>query len=159
MYMVGFTGHQNLSRSIRAFAEARIVDLLQNIDSETAGLTSLAGGADQLFAKCILSAQLTLKVVIPCERYDESFSTEADLNAYHALLPRADEVEFLPFQYPSEEAYFAAGRRIVDRSNQLIALWDGKPARGLGGTADVVDYAQSQHVVVSKIWPPGKLRP
>jgi len=33
--------------------------------------------------------------------------------------------------------------RVVDLADLLIAVWDGKPARGPGGTADVVAYAAS----------------
>ncbi len=32
-------------------------------------------------------------------------------------------------------------RTVVDAVDLLIAIWNGKPARGLGGTADVVSYA------------------
>jgi hypothetical protein len=35
------------------------------------------------------------------------------------------------------------GKVVVDRAEVLIAVWDGLPARGLGGTADVVAYAGS----------------
>lgn len=38
------------------------------------------------------------------------------------------------------EAYAAAGRYIVDRSDVTIALWDGRRAGGKGGTAEVVYY-------------------
>jgi hypothetical protein len=35
----------------------------------------------------------------------------------------------------------------------LVAIWDGKPARGLGGTGDVVRYAQEKGTAVSIVWP------
>lgn len=41
-----------------------------------------------------------------------------------------------------EESYFEAGKTVVNTIDFLIAVWDGKPSRGLGGTADVVEYAQ-----------------
>ena len=34
-----------------------------------------------------------------------------------------------------DEAYERAGRHVVDRADVLIALWDGQPPRGRGGTA------------------------
>ncbi|MFG2222777.1 hypothetical protein [Streptomyces sp. NPDC048644] len=44
---------------------------------------------------------------------------------------------------------------LVDR---LIAVWDGQPARGYGGTADVVAYARSTGVPVEVVWPDGATR-
>ena len=47
----------------------------------------------------------------------------------------------------------AAGKSIVDSCEMLIAIWDGKPARGLGGTGDVVRYARKTGKAVSIVWP------
>ncbi|HXO24414.1 MAG TPA: hypothetical protein VN870_07535, partial [Streptosporangiaceae bacterium] len=41
-----------------------------------------------------------------------------------------------------EQAYELAGRAVVDRSDVLIAVWDGGPAAGRGGTAEIYVYAQ-----------------
>ena len=40
----------------------------------------------------------------------------------------------------------------------LVAVWDGQPARGLGGTADVVAYARQRGVPMEVIWPQGATR-
>jgi hypothetical protein len=37
-------------------------------------------------------------------------------------------------------------------------VWDGQPARGYGGTADVVAYAKRTGVPYSVIWPEGATR-
>ena len=42
-----------------------------------------------------------------------------------------------------EDAYLAAGHAVVDDADVVLALWDGRPARGRGGTAEVVEYARS----------------
>ena len=36
----------------------------------------------------------------------------------------------------------AASTSMVDEADDLFALWDGKPARAYGGTADLVAYAR-----------------
>ena len=51
-----------------------------------------------------------------------------------------------------------AGKVVVDRSSVLLAVWDGQPSRGLGGTADVVAYARQRGVPVTVIWPEGASR-
>jgi hypothetical protein len=50
----------------------------------------------------------------------------------------------LDFAEPTEKAFYEAGKEVVNRSEILIAVWDGKAARGLGGTADIVHFAQSR---------------
>ena len=48
-----------------------------------------------------------------------------------------------------EEAYERAGRRVVDRADVVVALWDGQPSRGRGGTAAIVSYARAHGVPVA----------
>ena len=71
---------------------------------------------------------------------------------------RAAEVEQLAFDEPSEEAFLAAGRRVAEECDWLIAAWDGEPSRGLGGTADVVAYAGQIGKRVEVVWPKGLRR-
>jgi len=47
---------------------------------------------------------------------------------------------------------------MIGLADQLWAVWDGKPARGYGGTADVVDYARDHGVPVLVVWPAGARR-
>jgi hypothetical protein len=47
---------------------------------------------------------------------------------------------------------------VVDPSDVLVAVWDGEPARRLGGTADVVAYARERGVPAIVIWPEGATR-
>ena len=122
------------------------------------GITSLAIGADQVFAELVLRAGGNLHVVIPSARYEKTFSADEELTRYETLLNAAAEIERLQFDEPAEEAFFAAGRRVVDLCHTLLAVWDGQPSRGLGGTADVVKYAQSSGRQVAIVWPTGVSR-
>ncbi|NJP95187.1 hypothetical protein HCN51_38110 [Nonomuraea sp. FMUSA5-5] len=56
------------------------------------------------------------------------------------------------------ESPMAAGARMLDDADVLFAVWDGQPARGYGGTADVVAEARRQGVSVRVIWPEGARR-
>ena len=107
-----------------------------------AGVSSLAIGADQLLASIVLDRHGTLEVVVPFPAYRSRFADEQDAKRYDALLSRASRVEVLPAQTSDQEAYLAAGRRIVDRSNEMFAVWDGRPAADVGGTGDIVQYAR-----------------
>ena len=52
----------------------------------------------------------------------------------------------------------AASEALVTRSQQRLAVWDGKPSSGHGGTADVVAHARQVGVPVDVIWPTGTRR-
>jgi hypothetical protein len=79
--------------------------------------------------------------VIPLAHY-ERFFEGASKQRYYRLLFSAEKIELRGDPNP-EKAFFEAGIYIVDHVDRLIAVWDGKPAQGLGGTADIVSYAQA----------------
>jgi hypothetical protein len=155
---IGFTGHQRLTTATRRAVAAAVSDLLARSTEPLVGLTSLAEGSDQVFALSTLAAGGQLHVVIPCQGYEKTFATIDARDTYAALLSLATEAVTLPYPEPSEEAYLAAGHRIVDQCDTLIAVWDGLPAVGKGGTADIVQYAQQQRTHSRVIWPRGAER-
>lgn len=154
---IGVSGHQGLSAEITDTVRRDIVTALRQA-GPVVGVTSLAGGADQLFANCVLEVGGALDVIIPSRRYDESFADADTLAEYSRLLSLAASVRTLDFDAPSEEAYLAAGKAVVDASERMIAIWDGLPPRGSGGTADIVEYAKATHREVTVIWPLGARR-
>jgi hypothetical protein len=103
----------------------------------------LAAGADQLFARIICDNRLDLIAVIPCNRYDETFQKEADLAEYMKCRNNALSTVQLNFEEPSETAFFEAGILLVDKSDIIFCIWDEKPAKGSGGTGDIVAYAKA----------------
>ncbi|MGH3928049.1 MAG: hypothetical protein ACRDTT_35160, partial [Pseudonocardiaceae bacterium] len=78
--------------------------------------------------------------------------------AYDQLFAKAWHVVRLPFEESTEGSHLTAGQRIVDTSDLLIAVWDGQPAGGRGGTADIVAYAREQGTPTRVIWPEGAKR-
>ena len=98
-------------------------------------------GTDQLFVKiCIGDGHPPVEVVIPCSQYAEIFSTTRARDEYHHLLSRCQGVHRLPFDDCSEDAYLATGHWIVDHSDLVMLVWNGYPAAGRGGTADIASY-------------------
>jgi hypothetical protein len=152
---LGVTGHQTVPPAARDFVAAALRDLLRDVESPVAAFTSLAAGADQLVAKELVRAGGRLHVIVPSRHYEQTFTADDDLACFRSLLEAADAVTELDYAEPSEEAFLAAGKSVVDNCDRLIAVWDGKPARGLGGTADVVMYARAAGKAVSIVWPDG----
>lgn len=157
MTLIGISGHQDLPAEDVAEIRQRMRDHISRAD-DPQGISSLAAGADQLFAEELLAAGASLHAVVPAADYESAFDDEASRAHYRKLLSRAASVERLNFDTSTEDAYWAAGRRVVDRADELLAVWDGQPARGLGGTADVVDYARARDKPVTVIWPDGAQR-
>jgi hypothetical protein len=121
--------------------------------SVTEGVTYLARGADQLHAGILCQRRVPYVVVVPCEGYSSVFASASDRRRFERLLRSASRTVVLPFEEPSELAFYEAGRRVVDMSEAIIAIWDGEPAKGLGGTADIVKYALAKGRKVIQIQP------
>lgn len=137
---VGITGHQRLQdEATWSWVASAIRGQLSRAGAPLVGVTSLAVGADQLFARLVLEQGGTLFAVLPFADIERTFSRE-DLPAYRDLRSRA-AVEILDTRETDGHSFLAAGMRVVDLSEVLLAVWDGEPARGKGGTADVVAYA------------------
>jgi hypothetical protein len=154
---VGFSGHQSLSAETRRAVRSELLQLFPRWGKVLA-MSSLAAGSDQIFAECALSTGNDLMAVIPCEQYESTFNSAESLAAYWKLLDSSADRFQLPFPAPSEEAYWAAGKHVVETTDLLVAVWDGLPAGGLGGTADVVHYAEDLGIEVVRIWPAGASR-
>jgi hypothetical protein len=157
MTRVGVTGHRDLPEPTCKLVSAAIATHLARFDSID-GVSSLAEGADQIFAEQVLRAGGALTAVVPSAHYGRSFETTDGSAAYRRLRALAREVIELPFSSPSEEAYWAAGQRVVGLAEVLLAVWDGTPSRGVGGTADVVAFAGERGVPTTVLWPPGSRR-
>ncbi len=140
---IGITGHQQLG------SDATITwlsDTLEGIIRQyhiDIGITSLAIGADQLYAEVLRKAHIPYIAVIPSNEYATTFQNTNDLERYQELLRGASERVQLPFEKPSETAFYEAGKQIANLSDMLLAIWNGLPAKGLGGTGDIVKYSIS----------------
>lgn len=149
----GITGHQRLpDEGAWEWVGARIDDFLESATAIT-GVTSLAIGADQLFAERVTAGGGTLHVIVPHDRYEDTFKNEHDRSRYESLLAKASRVEILSTPGSPEEAYLQAGHRVADLSDVVLAVWNGEAAAGKGGTADMVDYAAGRGVPVIHINP------
>lgn len=149
---VGITGHQRLDDSS---AWQWVADMIgSELDAAAPPLvavTSLAIGADQLLARLTLERGGAVHAVLPFQDIEHTFE-EQDQPAYRALLAQA-MAEVLDTPGTKEDAYFAAGKRVVELADLMLAVWNGLPAKGRGGTADVVRYALERGVPLVHINP------
>src|SRR5450759_5294767 len=95
-----------------------------------------------MLVKIALEMGIPVEVVIPCPQDADIFSTTKARDEYHRLLSRCQDVHHLPFDDCSDDAYLTAGHWIVDHSDLVILVWNGYPAAGRGGTADIASYSR-----------------
>jgi hypothetical protein len=161
-FRIGATGHRDLPDpaalipAIREALDGITERLFGNItDYRLVVVSALAEGADRLVAKEVLArpgAELEAALPRPPDDYLADFGTEESKGEFADLFRLASVVWQAAASRTREDGYQQAGHYIVDRSDAVIALWDGEPARGLGGTAAVVAYAQDQGVPL--VWVP-----
>jgi hypothetical protein len=156
--MVGMTGHQGLPAPTAELVKAALRDTLSAYAPNLVGVTMLGPGADQLFARLVLELGGALYVVVPAAKYRDGFEDPDAQAGYDELYGRGSYFEALEHTESTEQAHMDGGKVVVDRSSVLVAVWDGEPSRGFGGTADVVSYARQRGGPVEVIWPEGATR-
>lgn len=153
---IGITGHQKLSDPADwSWTQSALSRELDTFKNPVIAVSSLAIGADQLFASLVEKRGGQIYAVIPFKGYERTFSPQ-NIQEYNRLLGKAHLVETLLTEGTDQDKYLAAGKRVVELSELIIAVWDGRPAVGKGGTADIVDYALSKHVSLIHINPVNK---
>lgn len=157
---LGVTGHTNglrpehldlLSEQIR-----RVRGLLRETEATPVGLTvvsALAEGADRVVAEQVFEEAAgrgeaaRLEAVLPFgkHRYAEKQGFAEESRAeFERWLAQATSVLELDLPWGQDVSYWAyevAGRHVVTRCDVLLALWNGQPGRGRGGTAATLLYA------------------
>ena len=162
LHFVGVTGHRHLDDADRPCLNKAVHACMDDIEAHHFNrkyclLSGLAAGADQLVAQCALDRGWALHAVFAAS-YDSYEATMPDIEArildisiklfsstmsekdanklLNDFLPRCDEVTIVtPNSIDGETGYAAVARALVDSVESLIALWDGAPSRGAGGTA------------------------
>jgi hypothetical protein len=163
---IGVTGTRRLPTgaalvALRA-AVARVFDLTEAAARRGRGaefwiVSPLAEGADQFVAAIARARGYRLAVPLPFApaEYEKDFSAEG-LATFRTLLAAARRVtSHRGRRTAATQAYEAAGRAVVRQADLMIAIWDGQPARGRGGTAEIVAYAARTGVPVAWITPDG----
>jgi hypothetical protein len=142
---IGVSGHRAIADvdGVRAHVDEAIDGLLARAEADAVVvLTSLAEGADRIAADRALARGGRIEVVLPLDVDDYERDFPASVEQFRALLARAESTVVRTGGPAREDAYWAAGCAVVDGSDALLAVWSGHPAKGRGGTAEVVARAK-----------------
>ena len=114
-------------------------------------VSPIADGADQIAAELALELGWELQAILPFARddYRATLASASARERFDSLLARATCLLELPGDPDhSLDAYVMTGRATVAHCDLLIAVWDGKPPRGRGGTAEVVQLALTRGTAI-----------
>lgn len=155
---VGITGHSNLTADAEPAVAAALEKVLAEIGGPVVGVTCLARGADQIGAQVVLDHGGDVEVILPAADYHERKVKPDNREVFEALLRRASVVRVLPFDTANRGAYMAASEALLDGVEHVVAVWDGQPSDGHGGTGGVVAAARERGLPVTVVWPEGAAR-
>lgn len=144
---IGITGH--LSLQDPALIGESIRQILKSVASryptkQLSFYSPVSPGADLLSARIAMELAIPLYVILPFnqDEYLQTFSAN-DRKTFLQILNKADGVIKL-LEEKQDGVYQMLGDYLVNNMDVLIAIWDGREARGPGGTGDVVqDFRQS----------------
>jgi hypothetical protein len=162
---IGVTGHRAFEGVTQARAAAtRVVAALRD---QHGGLplevwSSLAEGADRLVVEAVRACDPTARLVavlpLQSDDYRADFVAPGSAAEFDRLLSGADDTSVTgpDASGTRESAYARAGLAVVDGVDVLVAVWDGEPVRGTGGTAEIIAAARAagREVVVIPVTRP-----
>lgn len=111
-------------------------------------ISALAEGADRLvLAPWLADPDVALVAMLPLPRteYITDFRSDVSRAEFDRLIARAAHVIELPGYRADGAAYEEVGRALVAAADVLVAVWDGEPPRGPGGTGAVVAESRKRN--------------
>jgi hypothetical protein len=137
---IGVSGHQNRPGIDWDWVAGALRSEIAKVGRIAKAFSSLAVGSDQVFADVAVGLNIPVVAVLPLVGYERYFEGK-ELTNYRRLLSRCQRVQ-LKWSGDPQRAFFEAGKYVVEKSDILFAIWDGEPAEGFGGTADIVEFAE-----------------
>lgn len=131
--------------------EELIIELIEK-EGVTHFISGVALGVDTYATKIVLNLKtryphITLECAIPCENQAEKWN-ERDRDVYYDLISKCDKETLLQQRY-SSDCMQKRNEYMVDNSDYVIAVWNGKPS----GTGNTVKYAMKNNKMVLLVNP------
>lgn len=161
---IGVTGHRDLVPDDIPVLFDKLHRAVEDLEMEFPGfqlqvMSPLGEGADQLLADVALERGIPISapLPLPVAEYEGDFTTPEALEQFRETLGQARDWYCLPLvrgvsredlqAQPGlrREHYANLGRYLVDHSDVLLAMWDGRTNGSAGGTAGILQYALQAH--------------
>jgi hypothetical protein len=172
VFNVGVTGHRDinfeesqclmeLSGDILKFISdaieeirKKIGDFYANEEPKLRLITCLAEGFDRITAHSALDLGYEIQCPLPFSRdeYSKDFQSSESKTEFYLLLQKAGAVYELDFgRSVIDKQYLNAGTILLEQTDILLAFWDGSPAKGPGGTGEIVEIAKEKSIPIIHI--------
>jgi hypothetical protein len=154
VYAIGFVGDSSLAdegmcrRAIERFlSEQRGV-----ADRILYGVSTLAVGGQLIFAESCIALGVPLRLLLPLAQ--DRFLSESNApvrERFERVIDNAMSVEVAGSEESPDEGRYERGLQTVQLCQELLAVWDGHPAQTLGGTGEIVTFAEQMRRPVTWI--------
>ena len=107
-------------------------------------VSAVAEGADRMAAHAALDGGYTLTAVLPfaIAEYERDFIDESSRAEYQRLLERTESTVVLcGARSDGSRPYELVGDTVIANADLVLAVWDGGPSGGHGGTTELVQDA------------------
>lgn len=136
---------------LKSKLEELIIELIEKEDV-THFISGVALGVDTYAANIVLNLKtqypdITLECAIPCENQAAKWN-ERDRDVYYDLISKCDKETLLQQKY-SSDCMQKRNEYMVDNSDYVIAVWNGKPS----GTGNTVKCAKKSNKTVLLVNP------
>ena len=163
-FQVVYTGDASVdARSAQLEPRITVINVIRLVDAE---------GADRLVASLamrVLKASLQVPLPLPYDLYATDFSTQESIDDFQDLVGRAQLYFEIPMKFGNirslassqdqgvKEArnrqYALAGAYVVQRSDCLLAIYDGLAENGTGGTSQIVRWYNEGGIPPEYLYP------
>lgn len=153
---IGVTGHRDLVAEEIPALKDKVREFFLQLqhdfpDLELQLITPLAEGSDRLVSDVAqeLGVNLIVPLPMPQAEYEKDFSSPAAIEDFRGSLEKSRVIHLRTLGRTRDgpldtedrsHQYAQMGIFISNHSQVLLALWDGKPSKEIGGTASVVNY-------------------
>ncbi|WP_395746493.1 hypothetical protein [Prosthecobacter sp.] len=164
-HLVGFCGHRSRfsETAVRTALMAALTGL-RELSAQAGGeielYASAAEGSDLVCLEVARELEISVHLLLPLvkEEFEKDFSSPAAWARARAQMdlaarPGRDSLRTVAGEPTRPECYFNQGIVMLEAVDVLIAVWDGEPPRGPGGTAQMVAQARAMGIPVLHIQP------
>lgn len=149
---IGVSGKRHISDTEKNKVYREIKERIHEILREHGivkftGYSAMATGADTIFAEVVKNEfKQPLHIILPfdSEEYKKDFEGD-DLQVFEHFIEENGIYELAQDVVPRDHdarniAYFEAGKKIVDKCDDMVIVWDELKPGGAGGTAEILGY-------------------
>ena len=151
-WIIAFAGHRELANEsgIRDVLRLVLRDLKERIAKQGGQAelySSIAAGADVLCVEVARDLKLPVHLILPLDEseFAKDFKPpewERSVRQIEATRTSCGTVRIANAARTRPACYFDTGAQMLEACDVLVAVWDGQPSNGIGGTAEIVELAR-----------------